>query len=229
MTTPNNILGTEYTLSDLLKIHAKEIGLNTNCHAVGVIQSFDSDNQTAVVKIAYKKTFVRQDPQTGTPKTVLGDYPVLIDCPIISLYGGHFALTFPITAGDTCLLLFNDRALDEWFASGQVGPIASQRLHSMADGVALVGLRSSPQALAAYDTTRALLQSLSGLKAVIGISQNKVRIQNDTYTLLFILENLITVLEAIFASPTNTAGNPISPGAAGVLEPVRAQLQVLLE
>jgi hypothetical protein len=47
----------------------------------------------------------------------------------------------PIQSGDTCLVLFCDRDLDNWFESGQITTLNSNRVHDLSDGVALVGIR----------------------------------------------------------------------------------------
>ncbi|CAK9250669.1 unnamed protein product [Sphagnum jensenii] len=79
----------------------------------------------------------------------------------------------PIAQGDQCLILFNDRSIDNWFTSGQVQPLASSRLHSFSDGIALVGLNylnNGVTKLTNYDSTRAVLRnSTTG----VGVSSTK--------------------------------------------------------
>lgn len=85
--------------------------------------------------------------------------PVLLDCPILWQGGGGVTLTFPIKAGDECLVIFSSRCIDAWwqqgFVSGQAGvPVDGQqamdppdlRMHNLSDGFAIVGVRSNPRA-----------------------------------------------------------------------------------
>lgn len=139
------------SLTDLFNAKRKEIFLNLNCHHIGTVQSFNPAIQTATATINYKKTFFQPDPITGVYGPVLQDYPLIIDAPVVVLGGGLGALTFPITTGDECLVLFNDRDIDTWFQSGGVGaPNATPRLHSFSDAMILVGVRSLAKALAGY-------------------------------------------------------------------------------
>ena len=61
--------------------------------------------------------------------------------------GGGFALTFPVAAGDECLVVFASRCIDAWWQSGGVGEPMEPRMHDLSDGFALVGVRSQPHRL----------------------------------------------------------------------------------
>ena len=139
-------------LRELLNIFKREILLDFNCHAVGIIETFNDVNQTATVSIAYKKTLFDED-----NNKYLQDYPVVVDCPVIVLGGGKFSLKMPIARGDECLLLFADRNIDGWFESGQVKELEDNRLHAFPDAIALVGLRSMPRALNGYEADAVVL------------------------------------------------------------------------
>ena len=66
--------------------------------------------------------------------------PVFKNVPPVFLQGGATYEAFPITAGDYCLLMVNERSFDKWY-SGQdeVEPI-EQRLHDYSDCFALCGV-----------------------------------------------------------------------------------------
>src|ERR1043165_6177607 len=103
-----NQLPNKPQLKDLLALFRKDLLIGLNCHHVGRIESFDPDTQLAQASIAYKKTrFVEAGEGEYVP--ILEDYPVLVDCPVVSLGGGDGCLTFPYAKGDECLILFNDR------------------------------------------------------------------------------------------------------------------------
>lgn len=213
------------SLRDLLDLLKKDIMLSLNCHALATVESFDPEDQTVTASMNYKKSFT-QAGSDGIYKTVLVDYPLMLDMPAVILSGGPAQLTFPIAKGDTCLILFNDRDIDNWFQSGQIGGVASGRLHSFSDGIALVGIRSQANARATYDATRA---SLSWGETMVGVGADKVKISNQLYTLNTLLQNLLTQLQAltvICATPGSPSSVPVN---AAAIAAIAVQLGDLLE
>lgn len=130
----------EPTLASLLALHKEDVMWSINCHQVGEIVSFDPSTQTAEVQIKMLRMMNGE----------LKEYPVLIDCPCIILAGGEGRLTFPISAGDSCLVLFNDKDIDNWYAGGQTMPPNTERLHDFADAIALVGVRNMQNKISDY-------------------------------------------------------------------------------
>lgn len=201
---PFNFIPTEPRLSDALALLRKDVMLSLNCHAIGTIQDFDITDQTATATINYPKTYFEPDEQ-GIYQPVLVNYPVLLDCPAIVLGGGSGALTFPIQKGDECLVLFNDRDLDNWFQGGTGAAVATPRLHSFSDALILVGLRSLPNVLSKYDPKRAALR---GGAAVVGANtaNNKVLISNATPSVnpstgdLTYASTLLTAIQALVSA-----------------------------
>lgn len=122
--------------------------LSINCVQVGTIVAFDPANQTASISIAMKAiTGINED---GTK--VLQDYPVLLECPVMVLQGGSNHITFPITAGDSCIILFNDRQIDEWLNFGDGRDPKASRFHDISDGIAIVGLNPFTKSIADFFT-----------------------------------------------------------------------------
>lgn len=90
--------------------------------------------------------FYRKPGQTGDGQWI--DVPLLLDCPVMFPGGGGFTLTFPVTVGDECLVVFASRCIDAWFESGgNANQQAEMRLHDLSDGFAFVGVRSRPRTL----------------------------------------------------------------------------------
>lgn len=205
---PQNLIPNDPNLKDLLDLLQKQIMLNLSCHHIGTVQSFDATKQTASATINYKKTYFQFNASTGLYDPVLIDYPILVDCPVIVLGGANAALTFPITTGDECLVLFNDRDLDKWFQGGTGASVATPRLHSFSDGMILVGLRSLPKVLTNYDSSRAVLRNGSTL---VGVGPTLVKIANNATTLLQVING---ILDLIAAAQCSTPGNPLSNSAA---------------
>ena len=213
-----NAVPQEPSLSDLLDLLKKEIMLGLSCHHVGTIQSFNSTAMTVVATVNYTKTFFKLNTSTNQYVPVQVNYPALLDCPIVVLGGGKSNLTFPIAKGDECLLLFNDRDINNWFKTGQASsPVASSRLHAFADAFALVGVKSTPNVLSAYDTARAILTN-GNAKVGFNLSTNKATILNSTTSLGTLLGNLNTALSTLSTSLNSVAtalkGNPGTETAA---------------
>lgn len=96
----------------------------------GKIQSYDATNQKAVVIPQLHRKLA-----DGRIERV----PVLNDVPVIWPRSGGAFMTFPVSAGDGCLLVFCERSLDEWKANG--GEVVPQdpRAHALSDAVAIMG------------------------------------------------------------------------------------------
>lgn len=222
-----NKLQADPRLKDLLDQFKKDIMLSLNCHAVATIQSFDAATLSVSAKINYKKTFFEYNPQTRVYDRVAKDYPIILDAPVLLPFGGDAALTMPIAAGDTCLILFNDRDLNNWLDSGQVTEVSMSRYHSFADAIAFVGIRAFNNPIADYDETRAVLRNG---EAQVGVGPSLVKIANATTTLKTLLQALITQINAIVT--TNCVpGAPvtISPASQTALTAVSTQIAGLLE
>lgn len=198
-----NLVPNEPSLSDLLDMLKLEIFRDLNCHHVATVQSFNAANQTVYATVNYTKTFFKLNENTGAYNPYQVNYPLMIDCPLIVLGGGTTNLTFPIAQGDECLLLFNDRDIDNWFQSGQVGPVATPRLHAFPDAFALVGVNSTGNVISSYDGIRALLTN-GVVKVGINPQSNKVTIQNAVTTLNAALQKLVTGILGMTAG-----GNPM--------------------
>lgn len=163
-----NLLPSEPEISDLMLYWAKKIGLDFQCHHLGTIQAFDPLTQTADVTINYRKTFLKFS-GTAEYSYTTDDYPQLVGIPIVILGGGGGCLTFPIEQGNECLVLFNDRDIDNWYAGGAGSPNATPRTHSFPDAIALVGVNSMSNVVTLWDDDAVALR----------YGQNYVKIYED--------------------------------------------------
>lgn len=113
-----------------------------------IVQSFNAAKGTIVAQPAIKSR-VRQ--QNGD--TQLVTLPLLVDVPVVFPAGGGFLITFPITAGDECLVVFADRCIDTWFQQGGTQTPSEIRTHDLSDGFAIVGPFSAPRVPASINAT----------------------------------------------------------------------------
>ncbi len=187
-------------MADLLTLYRKQILTDFMCHHIGIIQSFDPETQTGTATVAYKKTLFAPDAMKVVRAKYL-DYPVLTDCPVVFLGGGDGFLTFPVEEGDECLLIFNDRSLNNWFEGNQGAPLDSGRLHSLSDGIILCGIRSKPKAIPDFDMERARLQK--GTATVAVGKEDKVLVENESLNLKTVLTNLTSQLSDLTGKLTD--------------------------
>lgn len=120
----------------------------------GIVAGFDAETQTAQVRPAIKRVFAEVGPV---------DLPACVDVPVCFPAGGDFVLTFPVAAGDECLLVFSERAIDFWWEKGGVQLPSEYRLHDYSDAFALVGVSSKARKLSGGVSTSAVqLRSRGG-------------------------------------------------------------------
>lgn len=201
-------------LLDVLLAHKAEVLKTINAVKVGAIVSFDPDTRTAVAQISFRRIL-----EDGT----IASYPVLLDCPVVTLQGGGGQLTFPIAAGDECLVLFADQNIDAWYLNGGQQTPLNGRRHDLSDGIILVGLNplAAPLAEAVVEGETAL--AAEGAK--IGLLGGLATIKNETTSLLTLLQSLITAINAI---TTTTSGDTVSPASQAALTAISVQLETLL-
>lgn len=155
----------QVSLRDVLNAERDSAFAALNKIQVGTIVSYDATKQKAQVQLVNKRV-VYNTPMTTSvvpPDPQLVPYPVFVDVPVFVFSGGGSFLSMPIAAGDTCLVLFNDRDLDPWCTNGTTGAAPnSTRMHSLADGIALVGIRPFSYPLAGTSATDIIVKHSSG-------------------------------------------------------------------
>lgn len=143
----------------------------------GTIVSFDPVKQTAVVQPAIKRIFVTKNPGQDAAVTQVA-IPPCVDVPVQFPSGGGFVLTFPVAAGDGCLLQFSERAIDFWFQNGGVQLPSEYRLHNLSDAIATVGLNSQPNAIPDFNASACELRTRDGA-TFIRIEAGQITIQGN--------------------------------------------------
>ena len=191
MTIQNKTL-LDPTLYDVLLNFKNDIFRNFHCIKIGKINKFDSTKKTAEIQILFKRIM---------PNESIKSYPLLIDCPIITLQGNKGFLQMPIQQGDNCLVFFADRNIDSWFVNGSETAPFDSRTHSLSDGIALVGLNALTSTLPAYESNTVKLKNDA---IYISEKNNKANIQNASTSLLDVLQGLIQGIQGATAG-----GNPI--------------------
>lgn len=115
-----------------------------NAIKIGKVQGVNVDNQTVDVQILHKRKSIKSN------KLELRDYSLLQGVPFVILGGGTSSLTFPISIGDNCLLLFCDYEIDRWWDTGENLPANFERRHDISDAFALIGVHSMVDLIEGY-------------------------------------------------------------------------------
>jgi Phage protein Gp138 N-terminal domain/GpV Apex motif len=162
----------------------------------GIIVSYDATKQTAQVQPAIQRIFTERGAV---------NLPICADVPVAFIGGGGFFLTFPVAAGDECLLWFSERSIDLWHALGGVQPPAEYRLHDLSDGFAIVGLNSQPHVLASFNTADAELRNRARTARVTMKADGSIEVVNGSGSYILAASGNLTV-----TSPTVTINGDVN-------------------
>lgn len=144
-------------LAEVLASERKVLSEQMRVALPSIIQSFDPDAVTAVVQPTIRYIERDNDGNTSTQ-----DYPLLVDVPVIFPRGGGCTLTFPVSAGDECLVIFADRCIDFWWQSGGIQEPVDGRMHDLSDAFCIVGPQSQAKKISGISTTAAQLRTDDG-------------------------------------------------------------------
>lgn len=123
----------------------------------GIVQSVNLAKQTCDVTSALRVKIELPDGSWDWT-----EIPLMRDCPIYFPHGGGVSLTFPVVAGDECLIVFASRCIDAWWQSGGLQNQAELRMHDLSDGMCFVGFRSTPKVVPGISSTTGQLRNEAG-------------------------------------------------------------------
>ncbi|MFN1150214.1 Gp138 family membrane-puncturing spike protein [Serratia liquefaciens] len=149
-------------IHDLLLTVAK---IQTSVSMPGTIKSFDPDNVTCVVEFSMfgrKANAPRGSTSVDRLKSKDCYYPLIQDVPVVFPRGGGCTLTFPVKAGDECLVIFSDRCLDFWWQNGETQNTSRKRLHSFSDAFVIPGPQSQAKKISDISMTAVQLRTDDG-------------------------------------------------------------------
>ncbi|MGA4365438.1 Gp138 family membrane-puncturing spike protein [Pantoea ananatis] len=123
----------------------------------GIVQSFDPETCTCTIQPAIADQGVDEKGQIQSAPLSL-----LTDVPVIFPRGGGCTITFPVKAGDECLVVFSDRCIDFWWQNGGVQEPVDPRQHDLSDAFAFVGPQSQAQKISGISTTSVQVRTDDG-------------------------------------------------------------------
>ena len=192
----------------------------------GIVKSFNPSEKTCTVQPAIQAKVTSQ--LTGVGKWV--DLPLLLDCPVVFPSGGGCTLTFPISEGDECLVVFGSRCIDAWWqAGGNSNLQALLRMHDLSDGFVFAGISSKPHVQKNISSVTTQLRTDDGLTFIeldprtgavnvaaagdVSISAKKVAI-NSTVRIIGSLEVTGTITNNGVDIGSRHAHSGVFPGIA---------------
>ena len=152
-------------LANLLRVASAQSTKSMNTCLPGTVLSYDAGKQLASVKPMLK---MRQ------PDGREEEIPVLNSVPVIWPRSGGASLTFPVSSGDGCLLLFSQRSIDEYKSEGKVVTPLDPRSFDLSDAVAIMGFVSFSGGGGPSDAIQLKLGDLS-----IVIGDGKITLNGD--------------------------------------------------
>lgn len=142
---------------DLIDTVMNRVMSNLRVAMPGVIQSFNPDDVTCVVQ----PSIMGHDTGSDSNKES-NPLQLLTDVPVVFPRGGGCTLTFPVSPGDECLIIFADRCIDFWWQSGGVQEPVSNRMHSLSDAFVIVGPQSQAKKISGISASAAQLRTDDG-------------------------------------------------------------------
>lgn len=182
-----------------------------------VVLSYDEGTNTCTVRPAVRAHYIDED----TEERIAVRMPPIPRVPVATpMFGGLFELECPLAAGDHVLLLFADRSIDEYVATGGADNTPQDvRRFDLTDAVALP-VRLRPRTTNA--TTRVVIETdgtvtIEGTSIKLGDAATKaVALAPDVATNLSGILATLTPLVAAWAA-TQPGGGPVTAPPATVM------------
>lgn len=104
----------------------------------GRVERYISDRDAVDVQPMLQRHVPSSDPDELPP--TLETLPVLPAVPLVRPRGAGFFLGMPVAAGDYVLLIFSERDIGQWRATGSISNPGDQRMHGLQAAMAIPGI-----------------------------------------------------------------------------------------
>jgi hypothetical protein len=169
----------------------------------GIIEVFNVSTQRAQIRPGIKRIIRKNN---GVEE--LRELPKLINCPLGVFSFGNFVFTFPVQAGDECMLHFTERSLDAWIRFGDVRRPNDIRMHHESDAYFLPVKTSDKSVVNDYDANNLVLRNRdNNLKLILGVDGNLEIVAANIN-----LTGDVNITGNLDTSGTSTAADHISGG-----------------
>jgi len=185
----------------------------------GVVVAYDKRKQRADVQPLINDRF---EDETGEIKPAR--IPVCTDVPVMFQGAGEYSETFPISKGDTVLLVFCSSATARWKVKGGETDPADDRHHALSDAVAYAGVRDFAHALEDVPDDAWVITVPDGDEIRLGsssASDQAAHVPGVQAALIGALTDA-TILDATYAYNLATPGAPKVAALAALVTAVNA-------
>lgn len=201
------------TLNDAIRAAMESRLADLHVSLPGRVESYNMSKQIASVKPLVKKKLL-----DGSVLSM----EVLSNVPVIMPRTAAGSLTFPIARGDYVLLLFAERAIDNWMSLGGEQLPGDPRKHDLSDAIAIPGLFPSNASASPAEEGAVILECGGSVK--VKLKGGKVAIGTPTTEVLAIISSALNEL-ASATTATQLGPQPLS--CAGALATLRTQIDLI--
>ena len=160
--------------------------MRLNTSIPGIINSFDKTTNTVSATPAIKAKYI--DPETGSVSYI--SYPMITNIPLAIARGSGVRLTYPVTPGNPCTLIFSQRSIDNFILEGAIAnpvegnnPMTSIiRCMDLTDAMCFPGVITTKDPVADYATDAIELRSDDG-KVKVSVKQDSLTLKQDSATI----------------------------------------------
>lgn len=196
----------------------------------GRVEKYSYKKQKASVKPLIKAKF---------PDGKILELPVITNVPVSFTRSGQASLTFPVSKGDTGLLIFAERSLDVWLSKGgDVLPLDSRKF-DLSDAIFFPGLfpftensyaDNNEDVLLKYKDAEIRIESDGSIRiksdnSEIVLKNGKIELKNNQEELLKLIDEF---MQAVITSFVPTVGGPQVLSNVPSMTAIKTRLQSLL-
>ena len=190
------------TLEGVIRAAFRNLEADLYTALPGKVESIDQDTRLVTVKPMISRRYFG----ASTPT----ELPVIVGVPLVEMRTQKAFLSMPVTKGDPVLMVFGDRALDNYIESAGAAPVEplDVRMHDITDAFAILGgwPIQKQDAVPAPNGDGVELLLAPGVKLAMG---------NETAELLDLIDQQLDAITAHFH--IGFAGVPTAPPDSATL------------
>lgn len=123
----------DVSLDGLIRLAFDHLMTDVRVSLPGKIESFDKDTRLATIQPMIQRRYLGDSEPTNLP--------VVQMVPLVEMRTQNAILSLPVASGDPVLLVFSDRAMDNWLGGNGSQPADPEdvRQHDITDAFAILG------------------------------------------------------------------------------------------
>jgi len=200
------------SMMDVVKAAIDKRQLEVHTCLVGSVEAYYPDKQMVDVSPQLRQTLFDSD-----GNEVEESFPVIPNVPVAWPSAGGFRITFPIVKGDTCVLWFCERSLDEWLENGGVVTPIDPRVHDLTDAIAFFGINPKSKAATGASSEGITLGKDGGTQIAVKDGSIELGDSPGEYVALGqAIQTFLSGFVSVFNSHTHASAAPGSPTSTPV-------------